>query len=130
VANSALVGRTYEPPPFQVTEANLRAYISAVGDRQEEALAPPTYAIVYGYPPVQMFLNDPEVGVDVAHLVHGEQSFRFHRSVRAGDVLYAQGRFASLQRRADIEMITFDLSARDGAGALVTEASALFVIRT
>ncbi len=51
MADARFVGRTYEAPPFEVTEASIRAYMRATGDlRQEpELVAPPTYALVYGF---------------------------------------------------------------------------------
>ena len=78
------VGRRYESAPFEVTEASIREFMQAIGDlaHDRELVAPPTYAMVYGSGPIWQLWSDQEVALDVAHLVHAEQSFRFHRPVQ------------------------------------------------
>ncbi len=125
------VGRRYESAPFQVTEASIRGFMQAVGDLAEdgELVAPPTYAMVYGSAPMWQLWSDQEVALDVAHLVHGEQRFRFHRPVRPGDRITSEGRITAISERAGMEFVTFELSASDLAGRPVSDATALFVIR-
>lgn len=125
-------GRTYETRPFEVTEESIRAYMRATGDEREEPelVAPPTYAMVYGFDAYWQLWNDPEVALDTAHLVHGEQRFTFHRPVQPGDRLRTTGRIADINARGSMEFVDFQLSATDQEGRLVSEASALFVIRS
>src|SRR5439155_664804 len=51
VTDPRWVGRSYETKPFAVTEQSIRDYMAAVGDLAEdgELIAPPTYAMVYGF---------------------------------------------------------------------------------
>jgi hypothetical protein len=132
VTDVRFVGRTYETPPFEVTEASIRAYMRATGDEREERdlVAPPTYAMVYGFSAYWQLWTDPEVALDVAHLVHGEQRFRFHRPVVPGDRLLTTGRITGISGRGLMEMVDFALSARDEEGRPVSDASALFIIRS
>jgi len=125
-------GRTYETGLFEVTEESIRAYMRATGDEREEPdlVAPPTYAMVYGFDAYWQLWTDPEVALDTAHLVHGEQRFTFHRPVRPGDQLRTTGRIADISARASMEFVDFDLSSTDAQGQLVCEATALFVIRS
>ncbi len=131
MADARFVGRTYEAPPFEVTEASIRAYMRATGDlRQEpELVAPPTYAVVYGLDVYRQLWQDPELALDVAHLVHGEQSFTFNRPVRPGDRIRTTGRISGISARGDMELVTFDVGARDAQDQHVGLGRALFIIR-
>ena len=125
------VGRSYETAPFEVTEKSIRDYMAAVGDERDgtELIAPPTYAIVYGFDAFWQLWKDQEVGLDVAHLVHGEQRFAFHRPVRPGDRIKTTGRITGINTRGDMELVTFELSAQDQEDRPVSDGTALFIIR-
>lgn len=131
MTDQRLTGRTYETQPFEVTEASIRAYMDAVGDGASGALleAPPTYAMVYGYDAYWQLWRDQEVAMDVAHLVHGDQRFIFHRPVRPGDRIRTTGRLASVTVRGDLELVTFEANARDAQDRPVSESTSLFIIR-
>lgn len=130
MTDERLVGRRYEAQPFEVTEASILAYRQAVGDTAHDTVeAPPTYAMVYDYDAYWQLWQDQEVGMDVAHLVHGEQRFKFHRAVRPGDRIRATGRLSNVTRRGQMELVSYDVTSIDDEDRLVSEASALFIIR-
>jgi N-terminal half of MaoC dehydratase len=131
VADPRWVGRSYETAPFEVTERSIRDYMAAVGDTRDgaELVAPPTYAMVYGFDVYWQLWTDQEVALDTAHLVHGEQRFTFHRPVVPGDHLRTTGRITGINPRGDLELVSFELASRDERGQPVSEASALFIIR-
>jgi N-terminal half of MaoC dehydratase len=131
VTDPRWVGRSYETAPFEVTERSIRDYMAAVGDVREEGelVAPPTYAMVYGFDAYWQLWTDQEVALDVAHLVHGEQQFRFHRAVKHGDRIRTTGRLTAINTRGDMELVTFELTARDEEDHPVSEGEALFIIR-
>ncbi|HEY9289526.1 MAG TPA: MaoC family dehydratase N-terminal domain-containing protein [Candidatus Dormibacteraeota bacterium] len=125
------VGRSYETAPFEVTEKSIRDYMAAVGDTRDGAdlVAPPTYAMVYGFDAYWQLWTDQEVALDTAHLVHGEQRFVFHRPVKPGDRLRTTGRITGINPRGDLELVNFELASRDERDQPVSEATALFIIR-
>ena len=131
MADPRWVGRSYETVAFQVTEQSIRDYMEAVGDVREEGelIAPPTYAMVYGFDAFWQLWTDQEVALDTAHLLHAEQSFSFHRPVRAGDRLITTGRITAINPRGDMEFVTFEVAARDDSDQPVSEGTALFIIR-
>ena len=131
MTDSRWVGRSYETAPFQVTEQSIRDYMAAVGDVREdgELIAPPTYAMVYGFDAYWQLWTDQEVALDVAHLVHGEQQFSFHRPVRPGDRIHTVGRLTAINARGDMELVTFELKAIDEQDRPVSDGTALFIIR-
>ncbi|HXM53088.1 MAG TPA: MaoC family dehydratase N-terminal domain-containing protein [Candidatus Binatus sp.] len=125
------VGRSYQTAPFEVTEQSIRDYMAAVGDVQEDGalVAPPTYAMVYGFDAYWQLWTDQEVALDVAHLVHGEQRFTFQRPVRAGDRIRTTGRLTAITTRGDMDLVTFELKATDEQDRPVSDGTALFIIR-
>lgn len=125
------VGRSYETVPFEVSEESIRNYMTAVGDEAGNGglVAPPTYAMVYGFDAYRQLWTDQEVALDVAHLVHGEQRFTFHRPVRPGDRITTTGRLTAINNRSDMDLVTFELTARDGQDRPVSDGTALFIIR-
>jgi hypothetical protein len=131
VTDARWVGRSYETASYQVTEQSIRDYMSAVGDVREdgELIAPPTYAMVYGFDAYWQLWTDQEVALDVAHLVHGEQRFSFQRPVRPGDRIRTTGRLTAINTRGNMDLVTFELTAIDEQGQAVSDGTALFIIR-
>jgi hypothetical protein len=131
VTDPRWVGRSYQTEPFLVTEQSIRDYMTSVGDLREdgELVAPPTYAMVYGFDAYWQLWTDQEVALDVAHLVHGEQRFTFERPVRPGDRVTTTGRLTAINNRADMDLVTFELSAKDENDRLLSTGAALFIIR-
>lgn len=125
------VGRSYQTAPYEVTEQSVRDYMAAVGDLRDdgELVAPPTYAMVYGFDAYWQLWTDQEVALDVAHLVHGEQRFSFARPVRPGDRIRTIGRLTAISTRGDMELVTFELKALDDQDRPVSDGAALFIIR-
>jgi acyl dehydratase len=126
------VGRSYETAAFEVTEKSIRDYMAAVGDERDgpELIAPPTYAMVYGFDAFWQLWRDQEVALDVAHLVHGEQRFSFHRPVRPGDRIKTTGRITGINSRGDMELVSFELASQDQDNQPVSDGTALFIIRS
>jgi acyl dehydratase len=131
VTDTRWVGRSYETAPYAVTEASIRDYMAAVGDERagQSLIAPPTYAMVYGFDAFWQLWTDQEVALDVAHLVHGEQRFNFHRGVKVGDRITTTGRITAINPRGDMELVTFELQSKDERDEPVSDATALFIIR-
>jgi hypothetical protein len=131
VTDPRFIGRSYESAPFEVSAESIRAYMRATGDDREEAdlVAPPTYAMVYGFDVYMQLWKDQEVALNVARLVHSDQSFTFHRPVRPGDRIRSTGRITGISARGGMEMITFDCTATAVDGQPVSDASARFIIR-
>jgi acyl dehydratase len=119
--NPGAVGRTYESSePYEVSRVKIREFAEAIGEpsplcRDREAaqaagypdvIAPPTFPIVITATGSGKVTNDPEVGVNYAMVVHGEQSFEHARPLHAGDVVTWQATISSVRERAGLTMLT------------------------
>lgn len=102
-----VVGRTYPAStPHQVSTATIRDFAAAIGADAGGEVASPTYPIVVAFPCMQRFLDDPEVGIALHHVIHGGQRFEHHRPVRAGDVLSASLHVQSVRSIGGADVIT------------------------
>ncbi len=85
------VGRTYPPTdPYEVTAAKVAEFATALGDDDPRhtgatAVAPPTFAAVIAATAWQAMFDDPELGLALRRIVHGDQRFDLHRVLRVGD---------------------------------------------
>jgi acyl dehydratase len=99
--NTGAIGKRYEPLTYAVGREKIVEYAQATGETNPlhldlaaaraaghtDVVAPPMFAVVYQGRSVTEAMFDPELGIDFARLVHGEQAFKWHRLVVAGDEL-------------------------------------------
>src|SRR5436853_1934205 len=93
------IGKTYEPVLYAVGREKVREYANAVGETNPvhldvdaaraagyaDVVAPPMFAVVYSAPAMAPAALDPEVGINLAMMVHGGQECVWGRRVVAGD---------------------------------------------
>jgi acyl dehydratase len=115
-------GKTYEPKIYAVGREKVREYANAVGETNPvhldveaaraagyaDVVAPPMFAVVYSAPAMAPAVLDPEVGINLAMMVHGGQEFVWGQPVVAGD---------EITTTASVK----DISERDGKGFYVFE---------
>jgi acyl dehydratase len=142
--NKAFEGREFPTsPPYEVTADSIREFADAIGDanplyRDETAakeagydaiIAPPTYLtklnFIYG---PQMML-DPELGLNYAMVVHGEQEYRYRRPVKAGDVLIAKPRISQIGVKGKHELLVTEAAIETQDGEAVAVAISTIISR-
>jgi acyl dehydratase len=127
----SLSGRTFPPTaPFEVTEERIAAFATATGTPYDVGgPAPATFPIVVAFAAMQDLMNDPDVGIELHHVVHGSQKFVHRRPVRAGDRLTAELTVTGLRQVAGTDVITTSSAVSDADGAAVCTAEATLVHR-
>jgi hypothetical protein len=127
--DESLVGRIFPPtPPFEVTEDHLSAFAAATGTTYRPGgPAPATYPIVVAFAAMHELMVDPTVGIELHHVIHGEQRFAHERSVVAGDRLRAELTVETLRRIGGADIIGTSSAITDADGALVCTAKATLV---
>ena len=98
----AIAGRVYPPSaPYQVGREKIREFAAATrathpAHHDVEAakalgytdlVAPPTFAVLLAQRVEAQLVEDPAAGIDFSRVVHGEEKFRHHRPIVAGDEL-------------------------------------------
>jgi acyl dehydratase len=93
------IGKTYEPLVYAIGREKIKEYAHAVGETNPihldvqaardagyaDVVAPPMFAVVYAGTAIGPPMFDPDVGINLAMLVHGGQEFVWGPLVVAGD---------------------------------------------
>ncbi len=119
--NRDFVGRTYpQSVPYEVSRVKIREFATAIGDdnpiyRDTEAakaaghpdvIAPPTFPIVFTLSGAGDVLSDPDLGLNFAMVVHGEQRFEYRRPIHAGDELLCASTITEIRSVGRNEFLT------------------------
>ena len=142
--NTAYVGRTFEPSaPYEVSRVKIAEFADAIGEpsplcRDQAAaqaagypdvIAPPTFAIVVSAAGSSRVTHDPDLGVNYAMIVHGEQSFTHARPLHAGDVVVSQSTIESIRPLGSMTTLTTVTEIRTVDGEHVCTARSTLVER-
>ena len=143
-ANKDFVGRTFPATkPYEVSRVKIAEFADAIGDpspvfRDRDAavaagypdvIAPPTFPIVVTMASSGSAVADPELGINYAMVVHGEQRFEYTRPLRAGDVVTAQSTIESIREVGRNVMMTTRTELRTVGGEHVVTAFSTLVER-
>ena len=143
-ANKDFVGRTFPATkPYEVSRVKIAEFADAIGDpspvfRDREAaaaagypdvIAPPTFPIVVTMASSGSAVADPELGINYAMVVHGEQRFEYTRPLRAGDVVTAQSTIESIREVGSNVLMNTRTELRTVAGEHVCTAFSIIVER-
>jgi acyl dehydratase len=143
------VGIVSEPREVTVEAGFLKFFATATGETDpvyvDEAAAraaghpalpaPPTYlfSLALSAPPKRGGLFDPEngLGIDMARVLHGEQSFTYHRPIHAGDRLVLTTTTSDIyaKKGGALQFVVQDTEAVDAAGQLCAAMRMVTVVR-
>lgn len=127
----SLVGRSFGPTsPYDVTEDSVRAFAAATGTPYRTGdPAPVTFPIVVAFPAMTTLMADPDAGIQLQNVVHGEQRFGYSRPVRVGDTITATLTVDGIRTIAGADIISTSSVVTDADGAVVCTAKATLVHR-
>jgi acyl dehydratase len=127
------VGKRYPPTTYAVGREKIVEYALSVGetnplhldvDAAREAgysdlVAPPMFAVIYQLRGASAPMLDPEVGLDLAHLLHAGQDFRWGSLVIAGDEVTTTVSVDSISERAGLGFYAFAAESVNQRGEAV-----------
>ena len=126
----SLAGRTFPPTaPYTVTEERVREFAAAIGAPYDGGPAPATFPIVVAFGAMTALMEDPEVGIALHRVVHGEQRFSYTRPVVVGDELTAELTVDTLRQIGGAASIGTRSEITDADGKPVCTAFATLVHR-
>ena len=131
--NHARKGKEYEPVTVTVEREHVLQFADAIGEdnpvfRDAEAaralgypgqIAPPTFATVMQIMTSGQAVLDPELGLNYALVVHGEQEYEWQRPLLVGETLRATPRIADIYSRGPNEFLVIEAEIEDEAGNAV-----------
>jgi acyl dehydratase len=89
----------------------------------------PTFAVSFAMKAFTEALIDPDVGINLMMLVHGEQEFEFFDVVRPGDVMTTTGTITQIYEKAGKDFVVLISESKNQKGALVVKGTWTAVIR-
>lgn len=141
--NPELVGRAFPPTaPYLVGREKVREFARAVfaDDPQHldpvaaqalgyaDVVAPPTFAMVVQDATLQQLLAEPDSGIVLSRVLHGEQRFAYTRPIVAGDELVARLEVTGVRAVGGNSMVTSDAVVTDATGAHVVTATSVLLV--
>lgn len=133
--NREFIGRSFPPSdPYEVSRVKIREFADAIGDhnpicRDPEAakaagypdvIAPPTFPIVVSLG--NAGLADPDLGLNYAMVVHGEQRFEYTRPLRAGDVVTCTATITEIKSIGSNEKMVIETDVKTTEGELICKS--------
>jgi acyl dehydratase len=142
--NPDIAGRAYPPAPvYEVGREKIAEFAAAIGSTDPvhtdpdaaralghpDVVAPPTFAIIVAQRAEAAVMQDPEARIDYARLVHGEERFRHHRPIVAGDRLVATAHVDTVREAGGHGMVTTRVEIATESGDPVATALSTVVVR-
>src|SRR3954451_14665978 len=129
--NTEAVGKEWPPVEYEVGREKIREYAHAVGETNpvhhdpeaaraagfRNVVAPPMFCAVYSAPAVGPGVLDPEVGINLAAMVHGGQEFTWGEPVCAGDTITTQAKLVDVSERNGMGFYVFEWVSTNQDGA-------------
>ena len=141
--NKDAVGKQWQPVAYEVGLEKIREYARAVGeenpvhlDREaalaagfRDVVAPPMFCVVYSAPAMGPAVLDPEVGINLAAMVHGSQEFVWGEPVCAGDVITTQPKLADVYEKDGRGFYVFTSESTNAHGKLTVRGTWTNIVR-
>jgi acyl dehydratase len=145
VIDASFIGWRADPAIVDVEKGQLRLFAQAIGETDriyfDEAAAraagfaslpaPPTFAFCLKNLVGQPYSYLRMMGVDVAHLLHGEQAFEHHEPICAGDTVTLTTEILDIQQKKGgaLEFITARTDITNERGRLCMRQTTTLVVR-
>ena len=129
MALAEIKGRTYGPVAYRLDPEKVADYVDATGDDPalHTTAAPQAFAGALLFAVAPVLLADPDLASHSHGVIHGDQSFRWHRPFEYGTTVEVQGEVSKLRERGGVAFLGFALTVTDDAGA-VCEGESTFVL--
>lgn len=142
--NTAFIGKTYpDTEPYLIGREKVREFATAIGDSSPvfhdraaarelgyaDLPAPPTFAFALTMKAMAAAMFDPDLGLDYARVVHGEQSFDYRRPLQAGDEVVVKSFIADIHTRGRNEFLVTQADVVTVAGELVVSTRSVIASR-
>ena len=141
MVDQSAVGRSFTPVTAHVEPGRLRYFFNTIGEGNAEAARAQGYAAI-PVPPTYLFCLEmmdaerpfeflTELNIDLARVLHGEQSFTYLAPVVVGDTLMFQSRVTSVtdKKGGAMTLIVVVTKVTNQHGAHVADTTRTNVVR-
>jgi hypothetical protein len=92
-------------------------------------IAFPTFPVVFAIRPFVAAVTDPDLGINLLMLVHGEQEFELFDVIRPGDQITSTGVIADIYEKAGKDFLVVSTVSKNQTGQPVVGGAWTAVIR-
>lgn len=126
--NPAIAGKRYPPVEFFLDAERVGAFATAIGHPTDDV--PPTIVTI---PEIAAglvnVLADPELGLDLARVLHGEQEYEWGHPLSVGERVVAEATIEDIRSRSGLEILRLRTDLRDEAGRIVVVGRSTLILR-
>ena len=136
-------GKTYPPFTYEVGLEKIREYAHAIGETEQvhldreaaqaagfrDVVAPPMFAVAYSAGSVAPGILDPELGINLARMLHGSQEFVWGEPVCAGDRIETTTEVKDLYEKDGKQFFVFESVSRNQNGQEVARGTWTNIVR-
>ena len=137
------VGKQWPPAEYEVGVEKIREYANAVGETDplyqdrdaataagfRDVVAPPMFCVVYQWRAMAVAGTDPDVGMNLAALVHGGQEFAWGEPVCAGDVVSTTAKCTEIYEKDGKGFYVFETVSTNQDGEQVVRGTWTNIVR-
>ena len=141
--NRDYIGREYPPVDFDVTQGGIVAFAGAIGDATpvfwdgesaREAgyaaeIAPPTFSTIPQIEKATEVAHDPGLGLDWAHVLHGDQEFEWNEPLLTDRTYSAITSIVDIRGRPPLEFLVIETRVENPDGRAVVRARSTLIAR-
>ena len=141
--NQSAIGKSFPPFEYEVGKEKIAEYARAVGednpvyfDREQakqagfrDVPAPPMFAVVYSAGSVAPGILDPDVGINLAMMVHGAQEFVWGEPVCSGDVITTETSVKDISEKRGLGFYVFESVSHNQDGQEVVRGTWTNIVR-
>lgn len=129
--STEFIGKTYPELVYEVGKEKLKDFLVATKADQDKfkQIVPPTFPVVYGHNLLWSVLFDPELKLNLAKLVHGEQEFIYHKPVKVGDTISTKARIEKIFQKGPHDFVVLVSDSKNQAGEDLCTSIWTFVVR-
>jgi acyl dehydratase len=137
------IGKEWPGTTYEVGLEKIREFANAVGaenpvhhDREaaqgagyRDAVAPPMFCVVYSAPAMGPAILDPDVGINLAAMLHGGQEFVWGEPVCSGDVITTASSCREIYEKDGKGFYVFETVSTNQDGAEVVRGTWTNIVR-
>jgi acyl dehydratase len=137
------VGKQWEPATYEVGAEKVREFANAIGAENpvhhdhvaareagfRDLVAPPMFCVVYSARAMGPAILDPEIGINLATMLHGSQEFEWGEPVCDGDVISTTATCSEIYERNGMGFYVFETISTNQEGEQTVKGTWTNIVR-
>lgn len=141
--DNGAIGKTYPAFEYEVGREKIREYANAVGETNsvfqdpdaakaagfDNVVAPPMFCVVYSAGAMGPAILDPDLGINLMMMVHGEQTFEWDEPVVAGDTITTTATVKDISEKKGMKFYVFESESKNQDGKTTVKGTWTNIVR-